>query len=185
MSFVDLVFLKKTDINTDNNHIEYTRCKTKQAMNAYITAPMQQTMDYFATVTPEDSPYVFPFIDPQKGNEYKQYQTALSLQNRHLKTLQMMAGILKSITTHVARHTWATLAKWENIPIALISECLGHRDVKTTEIYLASFDNPAKKKVSEQISALIFHPKEDGKKKSAKGSSKKRKSPYNEGISDI
>lgn len=182
MSQKDMFFLKKTDIDAGSNHIEYTRSKTKQDMTVYITPPMKQIMNYFADITPKDSPYIFPFINPNKGDEYKQYQTAQTLQNRRLKRLQAMAGILKTITTHVARHTWATIAKRINSPIALISECLGHRDVKTTEIYLDSFDNPAKDMLSIRISTLLTGTKRNGKTKSARKKSEMSETPCNEEV---
>jgi integrase len=171
MSYVDAVFLKKSDITGER--IEYRRRKTGKRMSVFITAPMQRIIEYFSGMT-EDSPYVFPIINPEKGGEYRQYQTSLSLQNRRLGKLGNLAGILKNLTTHVARHTWATFAKKENVPVALISECLGHRDVKTTETYLGAFDISEMDLVSRWISGVISPPEEKErvkrKKKSPKGS---------------
>jgi len=44
------------------------------------------------------------------------------------------------ITFHLARHTFATVLKRSGANIAYISESLGHADQKTTENYLASFE---------------------------------------------
>lgn len=102
MSYIDFVFLKKSDITGDS--IEYYRRKTKKKMSVFITSPMRQIIERFSgTVT--DSPYLFPVINPDRDDEYRQYQTALSLQNRCLGKLRSMAGILRVITTHVARHS--------------------------------------------------------------------------------
>ena len=60
------------------------------------------------------------------------------------KYLNRIAGELKiqgNITSYVARHSWATIGKELNVPIAVISEGLGHEDIKTTQIYLDDFDN--------------------------------------------
>ncbi len=54
-----------------------------------------------------------------------------------------LAKIDKSITSYFARHSWATIAKRKNVPITLISEGLGHSEIKTTQIYLDSFDDDA------------------------------------------
>jgi site-specific recombinase XerD len=156
MSFIDLVFLRKNDLS--GNHIRYFRKKTKRQVPLKITAAMQEILDYFRPLT-ADSPYVFPIIKPALGNERKQYETALRLQNRRLKKLASLAGIDKNISTHVARHSWATIAKKKNLSIALISECLGHQDEKTTAIYLDSFDSKVKDDACEQISALIANPR--------------------------
>lgn len=45
------------------------------------------------------------------------------------------------MTTYVARHSFATILKNSGVNISLISEMLGHTDLKTTQIYLDSFDN--------------------------------------------
>jgi integrase len=152
MSFIDMAFLRKENIHGDS--ILYCRRKTKKMMPVKITAPMQSIIDRFAhTVT--DSPYLFPIIDPARGNERRQYATALALQNKLLKIISRMAGIDKVISTHVARHSWATLAKRKNVPLAVISEGLGHRDERTTAIYLDSFETSVLDEVSELISSEI------------------------------
>lgn len=45
------------------------------------------------------------------------------------------------IIFHVARHSFATILKRSGINVAIISEALGHSDLKTTQIYLDSFEN--------------------------------------------
>ncbi len=50
-------------------------------------------------------------------------------------TVAQLAGISKRMTMHVGRHTFATLALSEGIPIEVVSKMLAHTSVKTTEIY--------------------------------------------------
>jgi hypothetical protein len=47
------------------------------------------------------------------------------------------------------------VAKKKNVPLSVISECLGHRDERTTIIYLASFEAPVTNGVSELVSDAI------------------------------
>lgn len=42
---------------------------------------------------------------------------------------------------YIARHSWASVAKSKHIPLAVISEGMGHSSENTTQIYLASLDN--------------------------------------------
>lgn len=49
-------------------------------------------------------------------------------------------GLTIPLTTYVARHGWASIAKNNNIPISVISEAMGHDSEQTTRIYLASLD---------------------------------------------
>jgi len=46
-----------------------------------------------------------------------------------------------NLTTYVTRHTWASLAKFAGVAPAIIGESLGHSDLKTTQTYLANFEN--------------------------------------------
>ncbi|MDR2627464.1 MAG: site-specific integrase, partial [Dysgonamonadaceae bacterium] len=131
MAFIDMAFLKKNSIR--DGCIHYRRKKTGKEMSVKITAPMQGILDYFSSRV-EDSPYLFPLIHPREGDERRQYETALTLQNRRLKVLGKIAGIRSILSTHVARHSWATVAKKKNVPLSVISECLGHRDERTTII---------------------------------------------------
>lgn len=55
----------------------------------------------------------------------------------------------------MARHGWASIAKYQNIPIATISEALGHESEKTTRIYLASLDTSAVDNANSQILNLL------------------------------
>ena len=45
------------------------------------------------------------------------------------------------MSSHIARHTFATVLKRSGVNIAIISESMGHSDIATTQIYLDSFEN--------------------------------------------
>ena len=60
--------------------------------------------------------------------------------NYCLKEIAKIIGI-EHLTSYVARHSYATVLKNSGVNIALISETLGHSDLKTTQIYLDSFEN--------------------------------------------
>jgi integrase len=56
---------------------------------------------------------------------------------------------------YVARHSWASIAKQNRIPISIISEGMGHDSESTTQIYLASLDTAAIDKANHLILNLI------------------------------
>jgi integrase len=71
--------------------------------------------------------------------------------NAYLKELADLCGIDKHLTTHTARHTFATTITLENdVPIESVSKMLGHRSIRTTQIYAKI----TKKKISNDMSAL-------------------------------
>jgi site-specific recombinase XerD len=56
--------------------------------------------------------------------------------NAYLKELGDICGIEKKITFHIARHTFATTVTLENgVPVDSVSKMLGHRNIKTRQIY--------------------------------------------------
>lgn len=61
--------------------------------------------------------------------------------NTELRTFAQELGITAEVTTYVARHSFATILKKSGVNIGIISQALGHQDIKTTQIYLSKFDN--------------------------------------------
>ena len=55
--------------------------------------------------------------------------------------LYLVVIIVSSLSSYVARHSYATNAKKLGVPTAVISEALGHTSEKTTQVYLDSFEN--------------------------------------------
>lgn len=153
MSYVDMAYLKKSEVR--HGYVVYQRKKTGQRLNVKITAPMRRIINSFADRVPDSSPYLFPVIDPARGNERRQYESGLRIQNKRLDVLGEMAGLVKKIATHVSRHSWATIAKNEMVNISLISEALGHKDIKTTIIYLASFETSKMDRLSDRMSGVV------------------------------
>ena len=81
----------------------------------------------------------------------RQYKNAAHLVNDKLKKLGERLGLDIPLTSYVARHGWASIAKDRNIPLAIISEAMGHDSEKTTRIYLASLDTSAVDKANSRI----------------------------------
>lgn len=55
--------------------------------------------------------------------------------NRKLKDIAKMAGITKKLTTHVGRHTFATWALRNGVPIERLAKMLGHTKITQTQRY--------------------------------------------------
>ena len=56
--------------------------------------------------------------------------------NGYLKEIAVICGIKKHLTTHTARHTFATTVTLEHdVPLETVSQMLGHKSIRTTQIY--------------------------------------------------
>jgi integrase len=70
--------------------------------------------------------------------------------NKHLAKWIGMAGITKDITFHCFRHTFATLQLSNGTDIYTVSKMLGHRELKTTQIYAKVIDK-TKREAADKI----------------------------------
>lgn len=135
MSFVDMAYLKKTDCN--DSRILYRRRKTGQLLSVAWTSDMQAILSKY----PEnESDYLLPIIRANECDDRRIYLRTAAKINRHLKTIARMIRISVPLTLYVARHSWASAARYKGIPMSVISEGMGHDRETTTRIYLASLD---------------------------------------------
>lgn len=152
MPFIDIAFLKKE--NLKEQHLVYHRQKTHQRMVVKIEQPAKDIIRKYMQKAKGE--YLFPIIDRVEPElAYKQYRKALCAYNKKLKALEKITGSKVRLSSYVPRHTWATLAKENGVPIQIISESLGHTSEKTTRIYTAqlkehTLDN-ANKQLIKQI----------------------------------
>lgn len=70
--------------------------------------------------------------------------------NAYLKEIADVCGIRKELTSHIARHTFATTVTLSNgVPIESVSRMLGHKNLRTTQHYAKILD----RKVSDDMQA--------------------------------
>lgn len=150
MSFIDMAFLKKKDLR--NGILSYRRQKTGQQLSIKWEKPMQEIINKYDIA---NTPYLLPIIKNMDVDARRQYKSTAHLVNDKLKRLGEQLGLSIPLTTYVARHGWASIARSKNIPLAIISEAMGHDSEKTTRIYLASLDASAVDKANRQILSAL------------------------------
>lgn len=152
LTFVDLAFLKKENIQ--HGILRYERRKTGQTIEAEILPCMQTIINRY----PTDTAYLFPILHTETTQEaYHEYRTAIRKYNKQLHTLSIMLNQSQPLTSYVSRHSWATAAYHQNIPIAYISEAMGHHSEKTTRTYLKSLESNKIDKANRQLLQTIFN----------------------------
>lgn len=115
------------------------RTKTKVKSHIPLLPEALQIIDQYKDhPLCESRGLVLPVPSNQKMNDY-------------LKEIAVICGIDKVLTSHVARHTFATTITLQNgVPIESVSKMLGHTNIRTTQIYAKILDT----KVSEDMQAL-------------------------------
>lgn len=156
INYGDLARLKKDSII--NETILYRRKKSKKEIRIKIHKDMQLILDHFKNKGYTNK-YLLPILhekihksEQQKVNRIRK---TLRTYNTTIKKIAKTVGIEKcdEIATNVMRHSWATGAREIGISESIISESMGHKDLATTRIYLADFDeetiNEANRKVAD------------------------------------
>lgn len=115
----------------------------------FITGKRQKTdSSFFVMLLPQAAEIL---------NRYNNNLPVISLQkyNLFLKALGAACDIKKTLTSHIARHTFATTITLANdVPLEVVSKMLGHTDIKTTQIYAKVLNSSIEKhmkKLSEKI----------------------------------
>jgi len=158
MPFTDMAHLKKENIK--DGFIRYKRKKTGQEICIEVEGCTKEIIDRYDN---KDSDFVFPILGNLKDveDEYDRWQktsAALAAYNRNLKKLACLAGIEEILTSYVARHSWATIASQEGIPIATISRGMGHESEKTTRIYIDQTTHSDVGRANRQILSRVSLP---------------------------
>jgi len=94
----------------------------------------QKTADLQKTIVLPLSKLALNHIDGRSGKLFR--KLALKTANENIKEVARVLGINKHLTTHVARHTFATLFLELGGNIEVLQKFLGHSDIKTTMIYV-------------------------------------------------
>jgi len=135
---------------TDVKHLTHNQIKSSVEGNLWIRGKRLKT----------DTEYNIPLLNIPKmilekykgkvNNDLALPVVVCAYYNRLLKKIGQMCGIKKNLSSHLARHTFATLTLTKGVSIESVSKMLGHTNINTTQIY-AKVTNT---KISHEMSAF-------------------------------
>ena len=141
INFRDIASLKAENII--DGRVYYCRHKTGKELGVELQPSALKILRCYRQDDGDGDQYIFPILDYRRHKTNQQIHNrvhkVLGQVNKNLKKVATMVGLECSMTTYVARHSFATVLKREGVSISIISEAMGHRDVATTEVYLDSF----------------------------------------------
>lgn len=149
INFVDMALLTWATISEDLDdrpRLTYTRQKTGGKFSLRLIPQALAILErYRREGEPvRSSTYVFPILNSVShrtaAQKHNRCNKVMSQVNQDLKTIGAATNIATPLTTYVARHSFATALKRSGVATAIISEAMGHRDERTTQIYLSEFE---------------------------------------------
>ena len=154
INFVDLAQLEWNNI--EGSDLIYERKKTSELIRIPLRKEAKKIIkEYQSNRTSIQGDYIFPILDKSIHSTNSSISNRLHKVNHQMnKDLQVIGselGISIKLTTYVARHTFATVMKYQGVATSIIGQALGHEDEKTTRIYLDSFGSEMMKEAFKKI----------------------------------
>lgn len=124
-----------------NGRIYYDMRKTGERHGLPLVA---QAAGIAAAYAGRKGKYLFPPLESYPTSTEREVFDAIGKAtariNRALGRVAKRAGIEKTLTTHIARHSFAAYCIESGWDVYRVSKVLGHADIKITQAYLSGFD---------------------------------------------
>ena len=168
----DLIQLRENNIIYENGRwrISYRMDKTGTLKEILLLPESMAIITKYVDLNSRTSKYIFPLLDNKapyakaatwEEKEQLPYElkkmllqhtnSKNSLLNKYLGKLATLAGIEKKISMHIARHSFANIARQKKANVYDISKALGHTSLKITETYLSKFDTTSQDATMKQV----------------------------------
>jgi site-specific recombinase XerD len=165
INWIDMALLKKENIQSELSKdgkeikvLRFTRAKTKTTFEILINEDIQNLLKWFASNFPSLS-YLLPIVTKPEYKGEKLRKHIANRRGKYNKALNEIAQIedlqfpesLQKISSYFSRHSYAMALRSKGVGVEIISEALGHAELKTTNIYLDSFGRDAVAAASEGL----------------------------------
>jgi len=160
MNINDICRLRWSDIDKENGTLTFIRQKTARSRKGHqskirvnLFPESLDIVDRWAQPATRPDTLVFPFLKDKVTPEQqkKVIKQVVKLTNSYMRSIAKAVDVKGDVNTYAARHSFATILLQSEVPIAFISQSLGHTNIKTTESYLGSFDDEKTKKYFESL----------------------------------
>lgn len=162
ISYVDMAMLTKSNLVKleGGKYIVYKRQKTMRdkgvdAIKILINDQIAELLKWFKEECEIISPYLVPIVSKADYTGEQLYKHIRYRYNKYSAGLKELAKELEiddvNLTSYVSRHTMAMTLQRNQVPREVISQVMGHAELKTTNVYLDSFESEV---VDQAVSVL-------------------------------
>ena len=147
MNVKDFCLLRQQNIKNDILTYERAKTSTTNTSNREIRIALKpeskSIIRKWGVNSLNKKAFIFPYLNEEMTPESQRrvYQQLTKTINKYILRIGKKLNIPHHITTYSARHSFATVLKRSGANIAMISDLLGHSDLKVTQNYLDSFEN--------------------------------------------
>lgn len=143
INLTDILHIRYADIV--DGRLVFNRQKTGKLLSFQLQPAALDILDKYRQPNAHPQDYIFPVlrrsVHVTAQQQYGRVQRTNKRINRYLKLIGEHLHLPITLTTYVARHSFATVLKRSGVSTSIISESLGHSSEKITQIYLDSFEN--------------------------------------------
>lgn len=168
----DLVQLRWSNV-TCRNRLVYQMGKNHKVRDISLVPESMAILEHYKTDCAAPTDYIFPLLsasapwagyvtqaekDTMSPDLKKRLFTTISSRNaminRNLARIAQQAGISKKLTFHMARHSFAKIAKDKGLDNLEVKALLAHSNLTTTQTYMGEFET---KKLDDALNAVFSH----------------------------
>lgn len=136
----DVVKLKWSDFKDDR--LYYVMNKNEKPLSLKVPEKAKAILDFYKMNRKNNGGYIFPFLNEVRPNDDEDFFTktrnATKLFNKYLIRIAAQCDIDKSLSNHIARHTFGNIAGDKIHPL-MLQKLYRHSDLKTTLNYQVNF----------------------------------------------
>jgi integrase/recombinase XerD len=165
MNVKDIALLKYQNIA--NGEINFFREKTinshrddQKEIRIILSDELKAIIKKWGNKKKQAGNYIFDIIktaDATPREKRRAVSQAIKSINKYMKIIAGNLKLERIPTTNYARHSFSTVLKRAGVSIEMISEQLGHSNIKTTEIYLDSFEKEQRKEIPKHLTAFKYN----------------------------
>lgn len=132
----------------DNQNFDFEKMTVKKGKTYFIDGErLKNGHSFFTPILPQA-------MEILKKYDYQLPKMSNQKMNQYLHLVESRAKLHKPMTSHVARHSFATIALNHDIPMEDVAKMLGHTNINTTKIYAKLLTKTIERHAANLIAAL-------------------------------